>query len=402
MTQHAMLSASAAHRWMLCPGSSRLSKGIERTSTRNAAEGTFAHEIAAATLNRVQPVESWLGKKRIVDDKFEIECDQPMIDAVKFYVEEIQDELLPEDNQHVEVDLTKALTKLHPALGGTADFVRYRPSKKHLRVIDLKYGAGVLVEAEGNLQAQVYALGALLSTSEPCSQVTVTIIQPRAEHPDGRVRDWTFPSGDLLDFAADLVAAAEAAEKPDAPLVPGAEQCKWCPAKPICPALEAQQHALTAVEFDGTVALTPAKLAQALDFIPAVKARIKAIEETAYQMAESGVDLPGYKLVDKRPTRQWLRDGDVIEWADKNAIDLYAPRELLSPAQAEKKLGENAPKGKKKEAGKVLEQFVVKVSSGHVLVAMDDDRPPAKLISAADFSVTDGTEENNVARLFND
>ena len=256
-------------------------------------------------------------------------------------------------------------------------------------MVDLKYGAGVLVEAEGNLQAQVYALGALLTLGQPCASVTVTIIQPRAEHPDGRVRDWTFPSGDLLDFAADLVAAAEAAEKPDAPLNPGGKQCRWCSAKPVCPALEKQQHGIMVQEFADLPALTPERLAAALAVVPAVKARIKAIEEAAYQMAERGETVPGFKLVDKRPVRKWMREGDLMEWAEKNAYDLWAPRELLSPAQAEKKIAEVLPKGTKKEAAIKLAPFIESVSSGHALVPLDDDRPLAKKLTADDFEVVE-------------
>ena len=75
----------------------------------------------------------------------------------------------------------------------------------------------------------------------------------------------------------------------------------------------------------------------------------------------------------------------MIEWAQAQALDPYAPRELLSPAQMEKKISADAPRGKKKEAGKVLEPFVEKVSSGTALVPVADDRPPAKLVTAQDF-----------------
>jgi uncharacterized protein DUF2800 len=388
-TGHAKLSASSAHRWMLCPGSVRESEGMPNRSTREAAVGTFAHEIAAATLNKVQPVERWLGKKRIVDDEFEIECDQEMIDGVKFYVDEIDDEMMPMDDWWVEVDLTAELSKLDPDFGGTADFMRYRKSRKHLRVIDLKFGAGVIVEVVENKQLKKYALGSLLTLKQPCSSVTVVVIQPRAEHPDGRVREWTFPSADLLEFAAELKAAARATREPDAPLVPDANnQCKFCPAKPKCPALKSQQTALVAATFASPETLTPELLAQGLALVPAVAARIKAIEEAAYQMATRGTPIPGYKLVNKQPRRRWTREGDVIEWAQKNAVDPWAPREVLSPAQLEAKLKEQAPKGAKKDAGKVLEPFIESVSSGTVLVAADDKRQEIVKVSAADFAST--------------
>ena len=74
-------------------------------------------------------------------------------------------------------------------------------------------------------------------------------------------------------------------------------------------------------------------------------------------------------------------------WCEQQAISPYAEPEILSPAQLEKRLGENAPRGKKKEAGKVLEPLIEKVSSGYALVPESDDRPPAKRIEATAFDL---------------
>jgi hypothetical protein len=370
---------------MRCAGSVKLSQGMPNPGTRNAAEGTFAHEIAASALNNIQPPERWLGKKRVIDN-FEIECTPEMIAAVKSYVDDIDEELMPMDKHWTEVDLTPALQKLHPAFGGTADFVRYRPSTKHLRVRDLKYGAGVIVEVEDNEQARVYALGALLTLGAPCDKVTVTIDQPRAEHPDGRSRDHTFDAVELLDFAADMVEKAKATEAPAPALVPGEKQCRWCLAKAKCPALEKQQHDLMVHDFADPVALPPEKLAQALAIFPAVKARIKAIEEAAYAAAERGETIPGYKLVEKRPTRKWAEPDAVVAWAKEKGLDPYAAPEILSPAQMEKRVAEGAPRGAKKDAAKPLAQWIKSESSGHALVAVEDDRKEVKRIEDKDFA----------------
>jgi len=46
MAKHAVLSASGASRWIACPGSIRMSKGITRTTSKYAEEGIAAHELA--------------------------------------------------------------------------------------------------------------------------------------------------------------------------------------------------------------------------------------------------------------------------------------------------------------------------------------------------------------------
>lgn len=44
--EHALLSASGAHRWLICTRSARLEEQFEEDETEYAKEGTLAHEIA--------------------------------------------------------------------------------------------------------------------------------------------------------------------------------------------------------------------------------------------------------------------------------------------------------------------------------------------------------------------
>jgi len=192
-----------------------------------------------------------------------------------------------------------------------------------------------------------------------------------------------------LDFVADLKEAAARTRQPSPPLVAG-DHCKFCPKARMCPELEKRQHALTAVEFSAVQTYDPAALASALAAIPLVKERIKAIEEFAYAEALAGRDVPGYKLVDKRPTRKWKSEDEVVAWAQKNAIDPYAPRAVVSPAQMDERVKATAPRGKKKEATEVLKPLYEFVSSGLALVPIADNRPPVKMIQATDFPEAEG------------
>lgn len=45
MGEHALLSASSAHRWIYCSPSARLEENFENTTSVFAAEGTFMHEL---------------------------------------------------------------------------------------------------------------------------------------------------------------------------------------------------------------------------------------------------------------------------------------------------------------------------------------------------------------------
>ena len=388
MSAHARLSASAAHRWLPCPGS----VGPGGAASSYAAEGTFAHDIAAQCLKQNVPASDFLLKTGIVDG-FHFECGLEMTDAVQSYIDAIDADRTPSDRTWVEMPLLEVLQKIDPDLGGTADFVRYRAANKTLRVWDFKYGQGVFEKAESNKQLMIYALGAMLEVGLPVEEVEVTVFQPRFEGAKP-LRSWIFPAFDLLEFAGEIKLAAERTRQPN-PALKSGEHCKFCSKATTCPELEKKQHALLAAEFAAVGAYEPARLAESLAAIPLVKARITAIEEFAYREALAGKEIPGYKLVDKRPVRKWKSEGDVILWAQEKAIDPYAPREVLSPAQLEKKLAADAPRGQKKAAGKVLEPFVEKVSSGTALVPVSDERPPAKLVTAADFAVIAGTADKN-------
>lgn len=380
---------------MACPGS--VAPG--GTASFYAAEGTFAHDIAAKCLldANVSPMDFLLQKKVI--DGHEVECNMDMVESVGVYLDAVRDDQQDGDEWWVEMPLLKALQNVDPDMGGTADFVRYRPSTRHLRVMDYKHGAGVFVEVEGNIQARVYALGVLLellARNRLVDTVQVAICQPRFEGAKP-VREWEFKAFDLLEFAADLKDAA-ARTRNDWALRVAGKHCGFCPNAKDCPELAKYQRQLLALDMPvadvtGAAEVFPAALAEALPLIPLVKARIKAIEEFAYLEACRGVEIPGMKLVDKRPTRRFIRDADVIEWAQANTIDPFVPRELKSPAQLEAVLKDAAPRGKKKDATKVLEPFIEKVSSGTALVPISDERPAVKKLSADDFAANDGTAE---------
>ena len=389
MSAHARLSASSAHRWLACPPSVQYASGSK--ASIHAATGTFAHSIAAKCLESDAPASDFFLHKGKVDG-FDVECDLEMVAAVQDYLDDIRDDLKPGDQTFVEVRLVDALSRIDPDLGGTADHARYRPETRHLLVRDFKYGSGVYVDADDNAQMKIYALGVMLAIEKNVKDVTLRIVQPRFEGAKP-VRDWHFKASDILDFVADVKEAANASRTEGA-LYKAGEHCKFCPGARVCPELERRSHAIIGAEFDfmaqtpsSLPAYEPKRLAAALASIPMLKERIKAIEEFAYTEAAAGKEIPGFKLVEKRATRKWKSEGDVIEWAQAQAVDPYAPRELLSPAQLEKVLSKDAPKGKKKDAGKVLEQFVERVSSGTALVPVSDDRPPAKLLTVEDFAL---------------
>lgn len=366
MSAHSHIGASSMSRWSKCPGSVRLSRGIESVSSKYAEEGTLAHEIAADLL---------LGR----DSK--VKATDEMMEAICVYVDEVDSLVGTIANFIIEVEKKFDLSSVHPGLFGTADCVVYDPNKKKLYVYDYKHGAGISVEVENNSQLMYYGLGALISMNVPCEEVELVIVQPRCPHPTGKIRRWCFPAIDLIDFQADLKEFAEATEKEDAAIVPG-DHCRFCPAAAICPALHEKALSQAKVEFQPNCSYDPAKLGETLSWVETLEAWGKQVREFAYREAMHGRVPPGFKLVQKRATRKWKSDEETT--AQKlsatfglEAAELYTT-DLKSPAQIEKFLD--------REGKNALEDFTIKESSGLTLASIDDPREAQKNDVTTEFT----------------
>jgi len=386
---HSKIGASSYSRWSTihggCPGSVRLSEGVPSQESEYAKEGTLAHDIAAFFLEKL--IFGKKAKNRHVTTE--------MREAVNVYVDYILKTVkyaaADKDKGHVLIEHKFNLESIHPGLFGTADAVIYSPWEKKLTVADFKYGAGIPVEVEGNLQLQYYGLGALLSSSFPVEFVELTIIQPRCEHPDGPIRSHKFKAIELLDFAADLKHDAEMTEKEDAPLNPG-NHCRFCPAAATkCPAIRDQAQALAKLEFKPEFSYDPDQLGKALNFIPALESWIKQVREFAYGEAIHGRTPPGWKIVEKRPTRKWKSEEavviDYMKTATKKDVSEFYNLTLKSPAQMEKLLS--------KQLGTGLREHIETVSSGYNLVPESDKRPSAKLDPKSEFTAIQGGQDGD-------
>jgi hypothetical protein len=370
--EHARLSPSASKIWMACAGQPALAATVrDESSSRYADEGTDAHWLAQGIITG----EFTETSGPLVGPKGNA-VTPAMLEAVMVYVDACRAEVQPDDDWEVE-------QRLHYSddLWGTADFVRYRPSTGELLVADYKHGQGVPVEVENNPQALIYGLmKAKNLRNRGISSVTLMIVQPRCPHPDGPVRRWTFHAVDFLDFEDRLLDAIAATRSADAPLVAG-DHCRWCAAKPICPALRAATLDQARADFAPGLPYDPASLAAALDQIPLLETWIKATREFAYAEALEGRTPAGWKLVEKRATRKWRSEAEAATALELMlpADELYEPRALLSPAKVEKALGKG---GKDKIAG-----LTVAESSGLTLVHETDKRPAVspRASAAEDF-----------------
>lgn len=393
MTEHAKLAPSAAHRWFACPGSVPLSAGVPDRESAYAAEGTFAHEIAARALLTMREADEFVGETdyvHVVDDEF-AEHVQVYLDAVRASCRE---------GSTLLVEQRVVVRDLCEEVWGTADALVFSPCGRTLDVFDLKFGRGVWVDVERNPQLLTYALAALKSfpeLSRDVEQVRICVVQPR--HARGGV-SWDEVSQPVLyawgvnELRPATVAVWEAEEllasgvAPDSAefsraLSPG-DHCQFCPARATCPALEEFVRERTRHLFDDDSLAMPARLppsprelapeqlATALRAIPTIEKWIHALREHAYVEATRGSVPPGFKLVSKVGNRRWIDEDDVALVLEAYDADPFAPRRLVSPAAAERALRAVPPAARKK----VLKELAHRPLAGSVLVPEEDKRPP--------------------------
>jgi len=234
MTAHAILSASASKRWLTCTPSARLEQTLPEIKRAPgefdfSAEGTEAHTLAEIKLrlqfNQISPEEYENAYQSIKAGPYHSEEFESHVDSYVLYVRsQIGDGDTPLFEQRVD------FSDYIPDGFGTADVVIL--SKHKIRVIDLKFGRGLPVEAKDNPQLRLYALGAYCKFKEDypeLKEVEYTIHQPRL---DSITTDGTTVAR-LLDWAAYFVRTkAKKAWAGSGEFVPGDTASSAAPSTP--------------------------------------------------------------------------------------------------------------------------------------------------------------------------
>ena len=362
MAAHAPLSPSGSDLWMNCPGGAVLNEGVESPASASSAQGTVAHAIGFSMLTGGIVPE--IGST-IVEEGFSIVVDAEMILHAQGYAEYV---LGLGGLQCYEQRVS--LEWLAAGVWGTADAIVHDLDNDELHIVDLKYGAGVFVDVVDNMQLLIYGMAALGADNWlGVKRINMHIYQPRM----GNIAMWTVPVCDLEDYADKLVhavcAVAQAREFPDRHLHPGAH-CRWCPQRGKCVGLERSAIEKAQATFGPIETLPHGVINDILDHAEMIDLWISAVRAEAYKRAERG-ECPGWKLVPKRPTRQWINEDEMRIAATKACVNVYGERPLLSPAQLEKQIG--------KKAFKRFAPMAVSISSGMKLARETD---PGEAVTA--------------------
>lgn len=148
--RHAVLSASSSHRWLHCNPSARLELEFEDRETEAAAEGTAAHALAEHKLRKALKMRSTRPVSKYDSDEMEMYTDG----YLEFVLEAIEEARQDCPDPKVLIEQRLDFSCYVPDGFGTGDCLIV--ADKLLHIIDLKYGQGVLVNAEENPQMMLY------------------------------------------------------------------------------------------------------------------------------------------------------------------------------------------------------------------------------------------------------
>lgn len=306
--QHALLSASGAHRWLNCTPSARLEREFDDNSGEAAAEGTAAHALAEHKLRRALKMRS----KKPVSKYDSDEMDSYTDGYVEFVLELIEQAKQTCPDPKVLIEQRLDFSKYVPDGFGTGDCVIIADGTLH--IVDYKHGQGVLVEAEDNPQMKLYALGALelFDNIYDIDTVSMTIYQPRREN----ISTHKVNKDSLYQWAEDtLKHTAEKAFKGEGEYVPG-EYCQFCRAAVKCRAHAEEKLSLARFEFALPPLLTDGEIEEILSKLDDLTAWANDIKAYALETAVNhGKEWRGFKLVEGRSNRKYADEDAVIKAA---------------------------------------------------------------------------------------
>lgn len=317
MTDHAFLSASASHRWLNCPPSARLCEDCEDHSSGFAAEGTDAHTLCEYRLKTALgiPAENPIENLSYYNEEME-EC----ANGYTAYILELVETAKQTCSDPI-VLIEQRLDFSHYVQDGfgTGDCVLIADGTLH--IVDYKHGQGVLVEAEGNPQMKLYALGALelYDGIYDIEKVSMTIYQPRREN----ISTHTVLKESLYQWAEEILKpAAELAYNGNGEFNCG-EWCQFCKAKNNCRARADCNLELAQYEFKLPPVLADDEIEEILGKIDDLVAWALDIKEYALQSAVSGKQWNGWKLVEGRSNRKYVDETAVAGMVSAAGYDPY-------------------------------------------------------------------------------
>lgn len=369
---HALLSASSAHRWLNCPASAVAAEAYPQQDTEYTREGTLAHEVAEIVARRRVPQLY----PNIDVMKYPAGYPVEMISCAEGYADYILEQIKSPDAV-VLLEQRVDFSPWVPEGFGTADCILIQGNT--MDVIDYKYGQGVPVSAVDNPQMKLYGLGALndYGIAYDIGTIRLHIYQPRINN----ISVDSLTADELMAWANKTVKPiAQKAAKGKGGFKAG-EWCKFCPHSGRC--RELTKTCTTYVETHSlrvaVPVLAPHEVAEVLAMEPLVTLWLKRVKAQALATLLDGGEVPGYKVVEgKLGNRKWTDELQVLNALKQAGFksEEVTETKLLSPAGMDKAIG-------KKKVAELLDSLIDRSPGAPTIVPASDKRPPLDRVAEA-------------------
>ena len=368
-SKHALLSPSAAHRWMNCTAAPLLEKDVEDKGSTFAEEGTLAHAYCAKKLKEFLglPVDEEKAEIAQLDEQYHSGEMDEYTDTYKTIVlEKFNAARAKTKDAQLLVEVKLDFSHYVPDAFGTSDAIIIADGV--MEVIDFKYGKGVKVSAVENPQMMIYALGAwdLFNFEYDIRKVRMTIVQPRIDN----ISEFELNAADLINWAVDELQPKANEAYAGGKQKPG-NWCQFCKVKANCKALSSMCIEAQQANPDPRKISKEVMESTILPLLSTFKTWLTGVEEYSLEQALSGVQYQGFKIVEGRSIRKITNPTAVMDLLDKEGFAKEAyikPTELRSITDLEKLIG-------KKRFGAICAEYINKPQGKPTLVPESDKRP---------------------------
>jgi hypothetical protein len=318
---HSPFGGSVAARVLHCPASVRLVERVPahlRKTSAYAERGTACHAAMAHLIDENGDFESLVGKTMNHYTITRDDVENTLRPALTYIAA-----LLDTPGAEFYLEHRVVFPTIAGAFG-TVDLLVRIGSTVH--VIDFKFGAGVRVRAlypDGdedviNAQLMFYSVGARHSHRPffaDVENIVLTILQPVSIEPDAEmVSSVTVTHAELDAFIA-LYRDACTEALSTTPRLQRGDWCRFCAARPICPAHIGPLLDLAQFMLPTAAPATDAYLqvlADGLNLVDAIKEIRTALHDQAKHALQSGDVVPGYTLSAGRAERHWHDESAAI------------------------------------------------------------------------------------------
>lgn len=367
--KHALLSPSAAHRWMNCTAAPLLERDVEDKGSTFAEEGTLAHAYCAKKLKEFLGLSVDEEKAEIaqLDEQYHSGEMDEYTDTYKTIVlEKFNAARAKTKDAQLLVEVKLDFSHYVPDAFGTSDAIIIADGV--MEVIDFKYGKGVKVSAVENPQMMIYALGAwdLFNFEYDIRKVRMTIVQPRIDN----LSEFELDAADLINWAVDELQPKANEAYAGGKQKPG-NWCQFCKVKANCKALSSMCIEAQQANPDPRKISKEVMESTILPLLSTFKTWLTGVEEYSLEQALSGVQYQGFKIVEGRSIRKITNPTAVMELLGKEGFtkeSYIKPTELRSITDLEKLIG-------KKRFGAICAEYINKPQGEPTLVPESDKRP---------------------------